>query len=289
VDFLFYTAARIYAQCYVAVAALTGYQIPGLGLLLRQCRRPKYIRFLHQWLYFEPSVASSYGLHIIGRVHEPETHAFLNAVFDSIDSHDAVFIDVGANIGAFVLDISRRPNVRVIGFEPAAGCVVAIRKSIAKNGRQNVSVYQNLVGDREALVPFAEGKDTQGASVLTSAESSSKVQQLTLDQVEPLRSMPATRTVLMIDVEGYEPQVLRGARVLIERVQPLLVFEYNWVSKQHFNLADVQAILGDDYQIFRLRKDALLDNDVENAWNCVAVPRGTDFEKVLKAKVHAAA
>jgi FkbM family methyltransferase len=164
-----------------------------------------------------------------------------------------------------------------------------MRKTVERNGRQNVSVFENLVGDREGPVAFTTGKDVQGASVLTSLESSPKVQQVTLDGVQLLRDMDSTHTVLMIDVEGYEPEVLRGGRMLVERVRPLVVFEYNWVSKQHFNLADVQAILGDDYQIFRLRKDALLDTDVENAWNCVAVPRGTDFEKVLKAKLYAAA
>lgn len=288
-DFLFYAAARVYAWCYVAVQSVTGYGIPGLGFLLRRCRRAKYIRFLDQWMYFEPTVASSYGLHIIGRVHEPETHAFLNAVFDSVGRDSAAFIEVGANVGAFLVDISRRPNVRVVCFEPAAGCVTAMRKTVERNGRQNVSVFENLVGDREELVAFTTGKDVQGASVLTSSESSPKVQQVTLDGVQLLRDMDSTHTVLMIDVEGYEPEVLRGGRMLVERVRPLVVFEYNWVSKQHFNLADVQTILGEDYQIFRLRKDALLDTDVENAWNCVAVPRGTDFERVLESKLYAAA
>jgi hypothetical protein len=50
------------------------------------------------------------------------------------------------------------------------------------------------------------------------------------------------------------------------------------VSKRHFHLRDIQALLGDSYNIYRLRKDGLLDSQTDNAWNCVAVPMGTVFE-----------
>jgi len=31
-----------------------------------------------------------------------------------------------------------------------------------------------------------------------------------------------------------------------------------------------------DYQIYRLRQDAYLDDDVENAWNCVTIPNNSN-------------
>ena len=94
--------------------------------------------------------------------------------------------------------------------------------------------------------------------------------------------------VLMIDVEGYEPNVLRGARELITKLKPLIIFEYNFVSKQHFEMNDIRQLLGDQYDIFRLRKDAMLDGDVVNAWNCVAVPRNSEFEGILQQRICAA-
>jgi FkbM family methyltransferase len=281
-DPLFFAAARAYAWCYVGVESLSGRNIRGLGFLLRRCRRPRYIRFLGQWLYFEPAVASSYGLHIINRVHEPEAHQLLNAVFDALGTGQALFIDVGANIGALVLDVARRSNVSVVGYEPAEACVFAIMKTVERNGRHNVSVFRSLVGDRDELVSFTEGKDVQGASVHTSVPTSPAVRQITLDGAEVLRSVTDdTPVVLMIDVEGYEPKVLAGARALIERLRPLIIFEYNFVSKRYFTVADVRSILGQGYDIYRLRKDARLDQDVEHAWNCVAVPRATRFEMLL--------
>jgi FkbM family methyltransferase len=289
VDSLFFTAARAYAWCYVGVRALTGRNIPGLGVLLRRCRRPRYIRFLRQWLYFEPAVASSYGLHIIDRVHEPEAHKLLNLVFDALGPVEALFIDVGANVGALVLDVARRSNVNVVGYEPAEACVAAIMKTVERNGRHNVSMFRNLVGERDELIAFTEGKDVQGASVYTSLSTSPSVRQIALDNAEVFRSVAHdTPAVLMIDVEGYEPKVLAGACKLIERLKPLIIFEYNTVSKRYFSMEEVRSILGLRYDIYRLRHDARLDRHVEEAWNCVAVPRATRFATLLASRVCAA-
>ena len=65
-------------------------------------------------------------------------------------------------------------------------------------------------------------------------------------------------------------------------MRPLIVFEYNFVSKRHFQLSDIQKLLGADYGIFRLRKDGYLDECVDSAWNCVAVPVGSEFEEMAR-------
>ena len=233
-------------------------------------------------------MASSYGLHIINRVHEPESHKILNALFDSLNTKNAFFIDVGANIGVFLLDIARRANVHVIGFEPYEACVAAIKKTMERNKKNNFSVFRNLVGDQEGLVPFTEDNNIVDSSIYTSKQSSPKIQQIKLDQVELLQIIEdSTPTVLMIDVEGYEPKVLRGGKGLITRLKPLIVFEYNFVSKRYFSINEIHGILGNSYQIYRLRKDAMLDKDVESAWNCVAIPRDTEFESVMKSRIYA--
>ena len=278
--------AQLYAHIYVITKSLTGRNIPGLGFLLRRCKSPRYINFLNQKLYFEPAVASSYGLYIINRVQEPETHSLLNHVYQSSKAQKSAFIEVGANIGAFMVDIARRDNVRVFGFEPSMNCVAAITKTMAHNHRTNFNVFQNLVGEAEAIVPFSEGRDVDSASIYTSTQSSAKVQQIKLDNIKELIALPdAMPTVLMIDVEGYEPNVLRGGVELIKRLKPLVLFEYNFVSKRYFDINEIHQILGDSYTIFRLRKDAMLDSDVENAWNCVAIPRNTQFETILKSRI----
>ena len=74
--------AILYAKLYIVVQKILGLQIPGLGYLLRLIKTPTEFNFLGRKMYFEPTVASCYGLHIVGQVHEPESHAILNLIFN---------------------------------------------------------------------------------------------------------------------------------------------------------------------------------------------------------------
>jgi FkbM family methyltransferase len=278
--------AQFYAQIYIIIKNYFGRNIFGLGFLLRRCTTPRYIKFLDQLLYFEPAVASAYGLYIINRVQEPETHSLLNHIFKSLNQKNAVFIEVGANIGAFMVDIARRENVHVYGFEPSINCFNAIIKTMSRNNRKNYSIFQNLVGETEALVPFSEGKDAGSASIYTSSKSTTKVQLIKIDNVKELITISDTMpVVLMIDVEGYEPNVIRGGACFIERLKPLIIFEYNFISKRYFDISEIYQILGDSYRIYRLREGLKLDDDLENAWNCVAIPQNSYFESILKSSI----
>jgi hypothetical protein len=88
-------------------------------------------------------------------------------------------------------------------------------------------------------------------------------------------------TILLIDVEGAEPMVIRGGMEFIKQNNPMIIFEFNKVSKKHFNLIDIQNILGESYLIYRIKHDGSLDQDFSNSWNCAAIPANTDFEAIL--------
>lgn len=280
------TLAKLYAIFYIVIKKYFRINISGLGFLLRRVRQPCYIQFLGQDMYFEPEAASSYGLHVVGAMQEPETHQFLNMAFDVVKNQPAWFVEVGANIGAFLMDVARRPNVSLMGFEPSHACVNAIEQTMLRNGRSNCRVFPQLVGDSTRLVAFDIGRHDGSASVLTSKNAASQVEQTRLDDSAAVMMIPTySPTILMIDVEGYEPNVLRGGVEFIRLVRPLIIFEYNFVSKQHFCLGDIQALLGDSYSIYRLCKDGFLDSQTDNAWNCVAVPRGSVFEAFSRQRI----
>jgi hypothetical protein len=79
--------------------------------------------------------------------------------------------------------------------------------------------------------------------------------------------------LMLVDVEGSEPKVLAGGAEFIRRTLPCIIFEYNEVSKRYFALGQVRGILGDGYDVYRLRCDGRLDQDFRSSWNCVAVHR----------------
>lgn len=270
--------AKLYAHIYILFKNLFGVKLSGLGFILRLVKKPQYIGFLQQEMYFNPSAASSYGLHIIGSMQEPETHKFLNMAFDVVADRNSYFIEVGANIGVFMLDISRRSEVQVIGFEPSKPCVEAIQQTMIRNDRTNFHIFSQLVGEKKIFVPFDIGRHDGSASVYSSTYSPLYTEQIRLDDNDSISNICGdTPVVLMIDVEGYEPRVIMGGEAFIKRTNPLIIFEYNHVSKVHFKIADIEKLIGPSYKIFRLRKDGYLDDCVERAWNCVAVPLGSVF------------
>lgn len=283
---MWFYIAYCYAFIYVFFKRIFGFQISGLGWILRRVSDSRVIYFRNRRMYFEPAVAASYGLHIAGFDQEPETHNILNHIF-SATTGTAWFIDIGANVGAFLIDTSRYSNVSVIAFEPSVKCAEAISNSMKLNRVQNWSVHQCLVGERVGLVNFDEGSDPQGASIFSVGSNSTNttISMVKLDCVHELNAIhPGDVVVLLMDVEGYELNVMRGAIDFIKRHQPLIIFEYNFISKQHFYSNDIQGLLGRSYRLCRLRSDGLLDNQIEEAWNCVAIPQNSVYENILCTK-----
>jgi FkbM family methyltransferase len=255
--------------------------LPGLGYALRKIKHDHILEIHGRKMFMSHKVAVCYGRHISGDWNEPETHTFLNRVVQQTET-PITFVDVGANIGEMVIDVSRHDNVtKVIAFEPLSDCVEAIKKSLELNHVKNYLVIDKLVGEAIGQTHFDASRSVGGSSILSqeSSESTNEVATTTLDQ--ELGSV-VDDTIILIDVEGYEPQVLKGALQFISRIKPLIIFEYNQVSKMHFKSTDIQALLGDRYSIYRLRSDATLDTDIEHAWNCVAIPSNTSFSKILQ-------
>jgi len=276
-----FTFAKIYALLYVAIKKLLGKNMRGLGFILRCVPSDHIFEVAGRRMWFNHKVAATYGTLIASRWQEPETHSILSAIIVALNKRAVAFVDVGANVGEMMIDIGRYKHVTVYGFEPSEECCRAIERSLLANRDKNSKIYNKLVGDSVCQMPFNEGANVNAASVLSmqSASSSKHAEQTTLDYE---LSLPEEHIVMLIDVEGYEPQVLRGGIQLIKQKRPLIIFEYNFVSKQHFSIADIQNILGADYKIFRLRRDVKLDSDVENAWNCVAIPNGSVYQEILR-------
>ena len=64
---------------------------------------------------------------------------------------------------------------------------------------------------------------------------------------------------MLIDVEGSELEVLKGGREFILRNNPLIIFEYNEVTKSVFKLEQVYELFPkNQWALFRLRKEGLL-------------------------------
>jgi FkbM family methyltransferase len=139
-----------------------------------------------------------------------------------------VAVDVGANEGVYTHAFARTGAI-VEAFEPQPDCLQVLRSYVRRHA--NVHVRGEALGaaDTEGRlrVPLRDGRAVSGWANLRDERQSRaepavehKVQIRTLDSFA-FRNV----AVIKIDVEGFELDVMRGARQTIATWRPLLLVE----------------------------------------------------------------
>ncbi len=183
--------------------------------------------------------------------------AVSEALFRLISLRDTV-VDAGANVGYMTVlaGVAAGPGGKVLSFEPHPELFAVLERNVAEArvhwGTAGVETHQAALGERPGtadlhLPPDFETNDgvARIGSGSAAGNRSLTVKVVTLDEV--LEDRPAG--VLKLDVEGFEPQVLKGAeRAITGRRIKHIVFEDHSVAD-----SEVVRILGDaGYQLFSL-------------------------------------
>ena len=275
--------ARLYALGVWFLAKKLGIWLPGLGFLCRRVDREHVFAALGRQYVFYPPAASMYAALLVGRSMEPETHRFFARVIPQV-SADLRFIDVGAAIGEMMLDVAGYPNVvEVVGFDPDPDNVEACRRSARANGFGHIALIEKIVADRVEEVDFRMNRrrGTSGQILDHEDGTTQRLRTTTLDR--EIQVHPGLYLVL-VDVEGAELRVLQGATRFLAATQPLVVFEC--ITGRDRHLESTAAVFGPQYDIYRLRSDGYLDQDMRRTWNCVAVHRTSPFHAICARLVH---
>jgi len=139
-----------------------------------------------------------------------------------------VFVDVGSSIGLYVVgmaDLVRGQGGRVAAFEPMPFNLERQRQNIDLNEAGDVvDVYPFALGARDAVL-YMQGdplRADNNAFIATSGDVAVQVRRLD----DLARSWPRIG-LMKIDIEGFEPPMLEGAREAIERDRPVIFAEFN--------------------------------------------------------------
>lgn len=189
------------------------------------------------------------------------------------------FCDVGAHFGYFTLLASQLvgENGRVIAFEASRSTFGILKKNTAQAA--NVTALHRAASDENKTLVFNEFPvlfSEYNSLVLPEMKNAAwlknnppqrmEVQGQRLDDFfEKEKHIPQ---LIKIDVEGAEPQVLRGMEHFLKNHAPTIVMEYLTGSGQneaHREALTFAQALG--YQVFRIKKDGSLEpcEDVETA------------------------
>lgn len=161
---------------------------------------------------------------VIGLVNMLGIYDYNNMSFvQRVLSAGAVFVDVGANIGAYTLIASENPEVAVLSLEPNTTAFLKLERNVALNGRANVTAINRAASARPGTLLMTDnGADPTNRVVSTDAKGRIiSVQADTLDAI--CRARGVWPTLIKIDVEGHELDVLEGAGACLVGVLALIV------------------------------------------------------------------
>ena len=183
-----------------------------------------------------------------------ELSAFYRGVYErelmpictSLLDPDAVFIDVGANIGFYTtaagkLICQSRGSGIVHAFEPHPGNFARLAHNVSTNSlTERCMLHECGLSDADAEMElvlrddFKSGSTSGNASIATSVGFDGgfermRIEVTPLDRFWSANGLCGRRRVsfIKVDIEGHEDFFLRGARAVIESNRPIMLLEIN--------------------------------------------------------------
>jgi FkbM family methyltransferase len=138
-----------------------------------------------------------------------------------------LFYDVGANVGTYTVLASGVCQARSLAFEPDPSAAAALRRNVEVNGLADlVTVQETAVGAAKGVANFTIGLDTGNRILMEGSIGARKIEMTTLDE-SSVREKP---TLLKMDVEGFNYQVVEGAKTTLasENLKAIII---EWPSE----------------------------------------------------------
>jgi FkbM family methyltransferase len=182
-----------------------------------------------------------------------------------------VFYDIGANVGFIGVEIARKiPSASVIAFEPQATLAHTIALSAQLNNLCNLKVCELMIGEKVGQGRlFLPAHCIHASAVPREPDATETVCPITTLDEEVCNHRLPPPNVIKLDVEGSELAVFRGARQVLAKHRPWIVFEAD-DNMRRFNYTrdDIRKYLQEiaGYRLFFIGGDGLYhtDHDIEN-------------------------
>lgn len=170
---------------------------------------------------------------------------YVKQVLDAQVGQNDVIVEVGASIGVYAVPLAKKVK-KVLAFEPHPKTSEILENSIKLNRLDNIVLIKKIAGDSKRKVSYSLSMNPSESGVIkTSGYTSTEHRSDTLvTECIDLDSALATEYKidwLLIDAEGFEANVIKGARSILTRFSPKIIFE-SFVQ----NIDEVRKILRDE-------------------------------------------
>jgi FkbM family methyltransferase len=176
---------------------------------------------------------------------------------------DTVF-DIGANVGIYTLLFSEcvGETGHVVAFEPVPANIHFLRQHVSLNRFCNVSVVEAAVSSTSGVAAFALGESSSVGHVCAAGDL--QVRAVKLDDF--LAASGRAPSLIKIDVEGGEHDVLKGACHLLAHVRPHLLLAVHSES--------LRVACTDFLRTYRYRCECVRDAGATELNELIAIPEG---------------
>lgn len=171
----------------------------------------------------------------VGVTGEKWMSGVLKEVFEY--SSDGTFFDVGINLGQTMIKVmTLNENISYVGFEPNPSCLFYLQRLISANKWCHNIVVPVGLADSDHLLPLYGSSDTDPESTI--------IKELRPSGDFVLKIVPVFRyesiigdlfnkkvSVIKIDVEGSELEVVKSLSFLIDKDRPIVIMEV--LPRQH--------------------------------------------------------
>jgi FkbM family methyltransferase len=172
-----------------------------------------------------------------------------------------VFLDIGANVGVFSLYMSRLCS-HVHSFEPFPAVREELERRIRDNGIRNICVHGVALGDRTDELDFYAPTRTNrgtGSFVATWATDTNRfLSKLPIFNGDEYLDHSGIQrvSIVKIDVEGFEVQVLSGVARAIQKNRPVILMEWTNCAREVLGRPhELSSLLPRDYHICQVESD----------------------------------
>lgn len=159
------------------------------------------------------------------------------------------FVDVGANVGYYTLlgSMLVGPNGSVYSFEPSPATYERLLRNIRLNTSYNITTFAKACGDHASTLPLScISSRNPGANTLLSVKNASQRWTVDIIRIDECLSVDKHYRLVKIDVEGFEPFVLKGmSNLFYDRSVDYILCELteSWLNYNGTSIRDIFAYM----------------------------------------------
>lgn len=184
-------------------------------------------------LLFDVPIYQGMGLSLVS----PPPHWCDQLYLNILSTRSGYFFDVGCNTGqTFLLWLRHRSlDTRYVGIDPIPSCCSYLNHLCAKNAPERSMVICAAIGSEPRLAELHSvgrlGEDSEMSSLENSLRDPNTYQAVsstpvvTGDSIRAHLDSQIPVSVIKIDVEGFEHEVLAGFHDTLERDRPIVISE----------------------------------------------------------------